>query len=197
MAPSATDRPEVGLPEKDRYTYEDYQQLPEGAPYELIHGHLVMSPSPTIQHQRLVRKLSQGLTDHVEGDERGGEVFFAPIDVRLSDETVVQPDVLYVSSDRAERIGEEEIDGAPDLVMEVVSPSTSHLDVFDKKRLYEQSGVREYWIVDPDSETVEVHVLADDELTLHERRVEKGTVTSGLLESFTIHLADLFSIPKE
>lgn len=197
MAPSTTDRPEVDLPEKDRYTYEDYQQLPEGAPYELIHGHLVMSPSPTIQHQRLVRKLSQALTDHVEGGERGGEVFFAPIDVRLSDETVVQPDVLYVSPNRADRIGEQEIDGAPDLVMEVVSPSTSHLDVFDKKRLYEQSGVQEYWIVDPDSKTIEVHILADDEMALHEHRVEEGSATSSLLEGFTIDLADLFSIPTE
>jgi Uma2 family endonuclease len=191
MAPSATDRPEVDLPEKQRYTYENYQQLPEGAPYELIRGHLVMSPSPTVQHQRLVFRLSKALDVYVSENE-GGEVLLSPMDVRLSDETVVQPDVLYVSPDRAEQLGEQEIDGAPDLVIEVVSPSTSHLDVFDKKRLYEQSGVREYWIVDPDSETVEVHVLADDGLTLHERRVEDGTATSALLEDFAIDLADLF-----
>jgi len=71
----------------------------------------------------------------------------------------VQPDVLYVSPDRSDRIEEKGITGAPDLIMEIVSPSTSHRDVFDKKRLYEQTEVCEYWIVDPDSETVEVHVL--------------------------------------
>ncbi len=191
MAPSVRDRPEVDLPEKDRYTYEDYQQLPEGAPYELIRGHLVMSPSPTVQHQRLVFRLSKAL-DVYRSENEGGEVLLSPMDVRLSDETVVQPDVLYVSPNRAERIGEQEIEGAPDLVMEVVSPSTSHLDVFDKKRLYEQGGVREYWIVDPETETVEVHTLVETELTLHERRVEEGAATSVLLEGFTIALGNLF-----
>ena len=124
MPTPATDRPEVDLPEKDRYTYEDYQQLPEGAPYELIRGHLVMSPSPTVQHQRLVRRVSRALDDHVQRSDAGGEVLFAPMDVHLSDDTVVQPDVLYVSADRADRIGEQEITGAPDLVMEAVVSST-------------------------------------------------------------------------
>jgi Uma2 family endonuclease len=192
MPTPATDRPEVDLPEKDRYTYEDYQQLPEGAPYELIHGHLVVSPSPTVEHQRLVRKLSRVLDDYRRSAETSGEVLFAPMDVHLSDETVVQPDVLYVSPDRADRIGAQDIQGAPDLVMEVVSPSTSHRDVFDKKRLYEQHGVREYWIVDPDTTTVEVHVLTDEELALHQRCVEEGTAASALLDDFTVDLSDLF-----
>jgi Uma2 family endonuclease len=115
------------------------------------------------------------------------------MDVRLADDTVVQPDVLYVSPARADRIGEQEIDGAPDLVMEVVSPSTSHRDVFDKKRLYETHGVREYWIVDPDSETVEVHTLTDEAYTLHQRCVEEGTTASALLDDFTIELPTLFT----
>jgi Uma2 family endonuclease len=193
MPPPATDRPEVDLPEKDRYTYEDYRQLPEGAPYELIRGHLVMSPSPTVQHQRLVRRVSRALDDHVQRSDAGGEVLFAPMDVHLSDATVVQPDVLYVSAARADRIGEQEITGAPDLVVEVVSPSTSHRDVFDKKRLYEANEVREYWIVDPDSETVEVHTLTDEGLSLHERHVETGPAASALLDGFTVDLDALFS----
>jgi len=125
----------VALAEKDRYTYADYQQLPEGAPYELIHGHLVTSPSPTVEHQRLVLELCCLLDEHLQGQDEG-EVVPGPLDVHLTEDTVVQPDVLYVSPDRADRIGEQEIEGAPDLVMEVVSPSTSHRDVFDKKRLY-------------------------------------------------------------
>ncbi len=193
MPTPATDRPEVDLPEKDRYTYEDYQQLPEGAPYELIRGHLVVSPSPTVQHQRLVRRLTRVLEDAVQRGDAGGEVLFAPMDVRLSEDTVVQPDVLYVSAARADRIGEQDISGAPDLVVEVVSPSTSHRDVFDKKRLYEESEVREYWIVDPDSETVEVHVLTEEGLSLHERHVDTGTAASALLGGFTVDLTSLFA----
>ena len=193
MPTPATDRPEVDLPEKDRYTHEDYQQLPEGAPYELIRGHLVVSPSPTVQHQRLVRKLSRALDDHVQRSDAGGEVLFAPMDVPLSDDTVVQPDVLYVSGERADRIGEQETNGAPDLIMEVVSPSTSHRDVFDKKRLYEETEVREYWIADPDSETVEVPPLTDEGLSLHERHVDAGTAASALLDGLTVDLATLFS----
>jgi len=193
MLSPATDRPEVDLPEKERYTDEDYRQLPEGAPYELIRGHLVTSPSPTVRHQRLVFRLGTALHTYLQSSDEGGEVLLAPMDVHLSDDTVVQPDVLYVSAARADRIGEQEITGVPDLVLEVVSPSTRHRDVFDKKRLYEASGGREYWIVDPDSETVEVHVLVDDELSLHERHVDAGTATSSLLDDLDIDLDELFA----
>jgi Uma2 family endonuclease len=125
-------------------------------------------------------------------DQGEGEVVPGPLDVHLTDDAVVQPDVLYVSPDRADRIGEQEIDGAPDLVMEIVSPSTSHRDVFDKKRLYETHDVREYWIVDPDSETVEVHTLIDESYTLHRRCVETGTTASAYLDEFTVDLTTLF-----
>jgi Uma2 family endonuclease len=193
MPTPTTDRPEVDLPEKDRYTYADYRQLPEGAPYELIRGHLVMSPSPTVRHQRLVVRLGTALHTYLQSSDVGGEVLLAPMDVHLFDDTVVQPDVLYVSPDRSDRIEETEITGAPDLLMEVVSPSTSHRDVFDKKRLYEENEVREYWIVDPDSETVEVHVLVDDAFTVHERHVGNGTAASALLDDFTVDVGPLFA----
>jgi Uma2 family endonuclease len=190
MPTPTTDRPEIDLPDKDRYTYDDYQQLPEGAPYELINGHLVMSPSPSTQHQRLVRRLSRTLENSAR--ELGGEVLFAPMDVHLSDDTVVQPDVLYVSSDRSDRIQEQEINGAPDLVLEVASPSTSHLDAFDKKQLYEAHGVREYWIVDPETKTAEVYRNTDAGFRQHARLVDEGRVSSTILEDFTVALEDLF-----
>ena len=115
------------------------------------------------------------------------------MDVRLADDTVVQPDVLYVAPDRTDRIKEQEIDGAPTLIIEVASPSTSHLDAFDKKQLYEAHGVREYWIVDPDTKTIEVYVPGDEGYTLHQRRVGAGTVTSALLDDFAIEGEDLFA----
>lgn len=136
MSTSTADRPDVDLPDKERYTYDDYQQLSEGRPYELIHGHLVMSPSPSFQHQTLVLTLATTLREYIQSQE-AGDVLIAPMDVHLSDDTVVQPDVLYVSPDRSDRIEEQEINGAPDLVIEVATPSTSHLDAFDKKQLYE------------------------------------------------------------
>lgn len=128
----------------------------------------------------------------LEDGARGGEVFFAPMDVRLADETVVQPDVLYVAPDRADRIQEQEIDGAPTLIIEVASPSTSHLDAFDKKQLYEAHGVREYWIVDPDTETVEVYTSGDEGYALHQRRVNTGTAASALLDDVAVDLDELF-----
>jgi Uma2 family endonuclease len=184
-------RPEVDFPSKDRYTYADYRQLPEGAPYELIHGHLVMSPSPTFQHQDIVLLLASALRDYAHSGP-GGDVSIAPMDVRLADDTVVQPDVLYVAPDRADRIKTQEIDGAPTLIVEVASPSTSHLDAFDKKQLYEAHGVREYWIVDPDTETVEVYGPGDEGYTLHQRRVGSGAAASALLDDFGVELTDLF-----
>lgn len=191
MPTPSADRPEVDLPSKDRYTYEDYQQLPEGAPYELIHGHLVMSPSPTVRHQDLVLFFASALREYARSGPKG-KVSIAPMDVRLADDTVVQPDVLYVAPDRADCIKEQEIDGAPTLIVEVASPSTSHLDAFDKKQLYEAHGVREYWIVDPDTETVEVYKSSDEGYTLHQRRVGTGAVASALLDDFAVELNDLF-----
>jgi len=191
MPPSTADRPDVNPAERDSYTVEDYRQLPEGAPYQLIRGHLVMSPSPSVRHQDIVLFLGSLLREHVQ-TQGGGRAFVAPMDVRLSDETVVQPDVLYVSAERTDRIGDDAIDGAPDFIVEVVSPSTSHVDTFDKKQLYETHGVREYWIVDPDTETVEVYTPGDDGYTLHRRCVEAGSVDSALLPDLTVALSTLF-----
>ncbi len=182
---------ELPLPEKERYTYDDYQQLPEGAPYELIQGQLVMTPAPSIQHQRIVAALYRALDTFVR-DGANGEVLFAPTDVRLDDDTVVQPDVLFVAAEHADRVGTQEIGGAPDIVMEVVSPTNSHHDLLLKKELYERHGVPEYWIVDPESRTVEVFRNTDDGFAQHARVVEAGAATSALLEDFTVDLDGLF-----
>ncbi len=191
MPPSTADRPDVTPTDRDRYTYEDYQELPEGAPYQLIHGHLVMSPSPSVEHQDIVLFLGSLFREYVQNQGQG-RALIAPMDVRLSNDTVVQPDVLYVSPERTNRIGDDEIDGAPDLVIEVVSPSTSHVDVFDKKQLYETHDVREYWIVDPDTKTVEIYRPGDDGYALHQRHVDTGTASSALLSNLAVDLADLF-----
>ncbi len=179
------------LPEKERYTHADYAQLPEGAPYELIRGELVMSPSPSFQHQQISIRLASALFQFVE--ERGnGYAVAAPMDVRLSEEDTVQPDLIFIAADRHDIIGAQAIEGAPDLIVEIFSPSTTHRDVGVKKRLYEQHGVREYWTVDPDTQAVEIHVNTDDGFEQHARFVEAGTISSTVLEDFAVDLTDLF-----
>lgn len=157
------------LPETERYTYADYTQLPEGAPYELIHGELVVSPSPSTLHQRILRRLARTLDAFIEQEGRG-EILFAPMDVRFSEEDTVQPD----------------------LIAEILSPSTAYRDLTTKKRLYEQHGVREYWIVDPEGRTVEVFELTGERFMQHTRAVETGTTASTLLDGFQVDLTDLF-----
>ena len=179
------------LPEKERYTYADYQQLPEGAPYQLINGSLVMAPSPATRHQRIVAYLYRSLYNHAPDK---GEVLFAPMDVKLSESDVLQPDLMFVAQERLDVIGEQAIDGAPDLVMEVLSPSTARHDLTTKKRLYEVHGVREYWIIDPDSSTVEIHTNTDAGFTQHARQVDSGTAASALVEGLSVDVEALFAV---
>ena len=182
---------ELPIPKKERYTYEDYAQLPEGAPYQLIDGELVMSPSPSTYHQHLVLRLGRALLNFAE-EHQTGEVFVAPMDVYLSPEDTVQPDLIFIAQARRGIIGEQKIDGAPDLIVEILSPSTAYLDLTKKKRLYERHGVKEYWIVDPEQRTVEIFEHADGRFMQRARLVETGTAASTLLDGFEVDLADLF-----
>jgi Uma2 family endonuclease len=127
------------------YRRADYARLPDEPRCELIYGRFYLSPSPTPLHQLLVRLLSRRLED--VADRTGGMAFFAPLDTALSDHTVVQPDVLYLTKERISAV-RERIEGAPDLVVEVLSPGTARRDRGEKLRAYAELGVREYWIAD-------------------------------------------------
>ena len=191
MSTPATDQPEVDLPEKEVYTYEEYRQLPEGAPYELVRGDLVMSPAPELRHQRIARRFFRALDDAVTKGA-GGEVFFAPFDVRLSEDTVLQPDLAFISSTHADRLTSQAVEGAPDLVAEILSPATAHRDLTVKKRLYEVHGVREYWVIDPGQQTIEVFENVEGGFRQRARAVEEGVAESGILDAFEIAVSDLF-----
>lgn len=191
MPNPATRRSELETTEKDRYTYDDYRQLPEGAPYELLGGHLVIAPAPSLRHQRVLRRLVS-LLDGFVTEREAGEVFFAPVDVHLSDEDVVQPDLVVVTPGRAGIVSKNEIGTAPDLVCEVLSASTAHRDLTPKKRLYEEHNVSEYWIVDPDQQVVEVFRNTEDGFVQHDRVVEHGAVTSARLDGLDVDLEDIF-----
>ena len=178
--------------EKKRYTYEDYLKTPEGERYELIEGDLVMTPSPVTKHQRLSRHIAFAIDKFVT-DHKLGEIFIAPYDVCLDDENVVQPDILFVSKERAGIVGEKNIQGAPDMVIEILSESTAYRDLVQKKRLYARFGVREYWIVDPGEEFVEIYCLKDNVYALWKSFSKNETLESPMFPDFRIELTTIFA----
>jgi Uma2 family endonuclease len=159
----------MGLPlrkEDRRFTYGDYLTWPDEERWEIIDGLVYdMSPAPSVEHQRMLRELSRQFSNYLVG--KTCETFFAPFDVRLprgdeADEdvtTVVQPD-LVVICDRA-RIDQKGARGAPDLVVEILSPHTARKDMREKFSLYERVGVREYWVVHPEEKMITVYTLSD------------------------------------
>jgi len=128
-------------------TAVDYWKLPEGEPIELIQGRLIVSPAPNFLHQTISLLLSEILLKAAR--QSGGRASAAPIDVLLADHTILQPDLVYISKSRRGII-KPRIEGAPDLVIEILSESNSRRDRVDKLNLYAEFGVAEYWIVDPD-----------------------------------------------
>jgi len=175
-----------------RHTVADYLNLPDaGERVQLIAGEYVVNPSPSSSHQNAAMSLALSLAAHQR--PRGGYVAFAPLDVVLGDDTVVQPDLLVVVAARRSIVTAERVIGAPDLVVEILSPSTRKLDSVTKRDLYGKHGVREYWLVDPEAERVEVYVLAADRLELREL-VDRGELRSReVLEGFAMPVADVFA----
>jgi len=147
------------MPTRAVLTYSDYAALPDdGRRYELHWGELSEIPTPGTRHQGTLVALGSRLYDHVRA--RGlGTIFLAPTDCILSNVTVVQPDVLYIATDRLAIISERGIEGPPTLVVKVLSPSTAHLDRDRKMKLYAEHGVPYYWIADPESRSVEAYTL--------------------------------------
>ena len=144
--------------EKKKYTYDDYLKTPDNKRYELIEGELYMTPSPITSHQRISRKIEFLLEKFVTENDLG-EIFDAPYDVHFDDENVVQPDILFISKDRLNIIGDKNLQGAPDLVIEILSESNAYRDLIQKKKLYARFGVKEYWIVVPGEKTIDIHIL--------------------------------------
>ncbi len=147
-------------PPQGEWTYDDYARLPDnGMRYEVIRGDLYMTPAPIPKHQKAVANLYGYLWEYLK-KQPIGEIFFAPIDVLLPDlASPVQPDLLFITQDRLDIVKEKFIEGSPDLIVEVLSPGSHTLDRRTKFETYARAGVREYWLVDPDSRTIEIFVL--------------------------------------
>lgn len=175
-----------------RWTYADLDRLPEsenGERYEIIDGELIVTPSAVPLHQLADYRLTRRLGDHVEGG-RLGQIFFAPVDVRLGDQTLI-PDLLFISRARLDIVGPKAIEGAPDLVVEILSPSTRDRDLGVKKAVYARHGVREYWIVDPEARSVTVFALRGDRYEPLPQ--EGGVARSEVLAGLAIDVAALFA----
>ncbi len=174
-----------------RFTYSDYLLLPEDRRYEVIDGDLFMTPSPTTYHQRISRNLEFLLHRHVR--EKGiGEVLYAPCDVVLSETDVVQPDLLFVSRERAGIIGEKCVSGAPDLVVEVLSEATAERDRTVKAKLYARAGVRELWIVDPSERSIALLANTPEGFLRKAFFSSSETLRSPLLPGLEIPLVEIF-----
>lgn len=176
----------------DPLTADDLATFPDdGNRYEIIGGVLYVSPSPTSRHQVILTQLATWLNLHALQHD-GGRVIVAPMDVHLSPHDVVQPDVLMVGKDRLAIVQERGIAGAPDLVVEILSPSTMTTDFIRKAGLYAQYGVREYWIVDPEGETVVVQTLEGDRYVYVNEFGKDDTLTSPLLPGLALDLSHVF-----
>ena len=175
---------------KNKFTYEDYRNTPDDTRYELLDGELIMVPAPSMFHQTTSKKLFWKLQPI---EERGlGLVFYAPTDVKFTDTDTVQPDIVFVSNERSHIITEDNIRGAPDLVIEILSPSTAAKDRTFKRTLYERHGVKEYWMIDTDAKNITILLLGEDGYELAGIYGEGQTLTSPTLSGFSLNLNDVF-----
>lgn len=183
-----------------RYSYADYLTWSDNERWELIDGTAYsMAPAPTIDHQRILRKLTYIIENFLQ--DKSCELFFAPIDVRLSENdtndinihTVVQPDLIVVCD--PSKLDNKGCKGAPDLVVEILSPSTAARDMKEKFFLYEKYGVKEYWLIHPENHVVEIFKLNDQGVyNRAEVYVNDEVVAIGLFPDIKVPLAQIFGL---
>ena len=160
--------------------------------HELLDGERVLVPSPNMEHQEVVTSLGTSLSMFVREHDLG-RVYFAPTDVVFSDTDVVHPDILFVSNERQHIRTPANIQGAPDLIVEILSPSSARRDWGYKRELYARHGVGEYWIIDPANRIVSVLTLRDGVLEIDQTLTEDHTAHSSVLEGFEVSLVEIFA----
>lgn len=156
-----------------------YRILPEGTPLQLINNRFYMSPSPNYQHFDVLDSIVDALKSETK-NQKNGRIFFAPVDVFLGTKTAVQPDVFFIAKERVSIIKEDGVHGAPDLIVEVLSPGNKNADLVKKKSVYEKSGVKEYFVVEPSDKTVISFYLVDGKYA--EQKKQKGKLVSKMFK---------------
>ncbi len=185
MKEAVVDRP------KDKVlTYEDYLRLEDEKRYELINGRLYEMPAPGFEHQDVLGEIYTLMRSYTK-KAGSGKVLPALFDVILSETVVVQPDILFISNENLKNIKNGRLFGSPDLAVEIVSPSSYYRDRYEKFRLYEKHGVKEYWIVLPGEKVIEVWCLKDGKYVLHSVAADKGEVESCVLKGLKVKVEEV------
>ncbi len=177
-----------------KLTYEDLLQFPDdGLRHEIIDGEHYVTGSPVTRHQRISRRFLVAIELYLR-EHPVGEIFYAPLDLLLSRHDIVEPDLIYVSAERIDVITEKNLQGTPDLVIEILSPSTRGRDHGIKRDLYDRTGVQEYWVVDADENVVEVYRREGVAFGSPQAFQRDGApLTTTLLPGLTLNLAELLS----
>ena len=174
-------------------TYDDYCELPNDRNrYEILDGELSVTPAPTTKHQITLGNLYRIVSIHVFANHTG-RLLLAPTDVILAATTVVQPDLVFVSNDRSQVVTPRGVEGAPSLVVEILSPTTHHNDRVTKAQLYARYQIPHYWLVDPDQQTLEAYDLAKDHYNLVTSARDAEVFTPSLFPGLSIQLSDLWA----
>ncbi len=180
------------LPAHYRLSYRDWLATPDdGMLREIVDGEIFVTPTPVIKHQRISRELEFRILQILRTHDLG-EILDAPVGVKLSDEDVLEPDLVVIRKEHAARVLSQYIEGAPDLVIEILSPGTARHDLHTKRDRYELFQVPEYWIVDPEAESIEILVLRDGRYARHGVFHRSGTAQSALISELTFSLAGVF-----
>jgi len=179
-----------------KLTYQEFRQIDfddDSAWYELINGEIVKKQSPSLRHQRISANIHFALRIYAN-QTNSGEALYAPLDVVLDDGNAYHPDVFFVKKERAFILDnpDEIVMGAPDLVVEILSKSTALYDKGIKKDIYETYGVREYWLVDPRTNTLELYTYTEQRYKLVELFEATDVLKSIALEGFELDLEDVF-----
>lgn len=179
---------------QEKFTFQDYLALPDdGKRYELIEGELIMAAAPRVTHQIVNYNLVSLFIDYFKKN-KVGTLLFAPCDVVLDEYTVVEPDIIFVSKENKSILTEENIQGAPDLLVEILSIGTAYYDLLDKKDLYEKHGVKEYWIVDPRGKWIAVYILKEGKYELLQKVEKEGVAASVILKGLEVNLTAVFKL---
>jgi Uma2 family endonuclease len=183
----------MSTPQKVLFTVEDYTSLPETGPrYQLVEGDLIVAPAPNRYHQQISGNLEFLLRAYLK-EHPIGKIYDAPFDVYLDDVNVFQPDILFVSKERHGILTDRGAEGAPDLVVEILSPSSARLDLDRKKKVYARHGVTEFWAISPETRQVQIYRLQEQverPVAIHERI---DTFESVLFPGLKIDAGEVFA----
>jgi Uma2 family endonuclease len=184
----------LAVEKKKKYTVDDYMMLEEGAPFQLINYDLIMSPSPIPLHQVISHRIELAIGIFLMNEKNKGFFVSAPMDVRFDNGNIFQPDILYINKERvSEIVTDTRIEGAPDIIIEILSSSTAIYDLRQKKDTYEKYGVKEYIVIDPVSRNADLYALKHGVYYLDQKANETEELASLILPGCTLDLNKIFN----